>query len=91
VPSRTLTFVTRSACPLCDEAEALLERWSVRLGFDVETADVEADPTLESDYGTRVPVLLGPSGSVIAEGRWSQPRLVAALLRERYPGGARRG
>jgi len=53
-----VTLVTRAGCHLCQEAEALLRRLSVELGFGYREADVDAGPELRAEYSDRVPVIL---------------------------------
>ncbi len=62
-----LAFVTRAGCHLCDEAFGRVERTARRLGFTVETIDVD-EAGLAGRFGDRVPVVLAPGGAVVAEG-----------------------
>lgn len=69
-----ILLFTRSGCHLCEVAEDLL-------GFhrgDVRLVDVDADPAAAARYGLRVPVL-EIDGRVVLEGRFDEPRLMAAL------------
>ena len=61
----TLLLVTREECPLCEEAEILLEHVQDELGFSYWTVDVASDPELLQRYSTEVPVLLH-EGEVVA-------------------------
>jgi thiol-disulfide isomerase/thioredoxin len=63
-----LKFLTRPGCHLCDDARPLVESAAEREGVGFEEVDVDSSPELKSMYGTRVPVLLGSDGMVIAEG-----------------------
>ncbi len=45
--------------------------------------DVDGDAGLTADFGVRIPVVLGPSGRVLAEGRVRGARLGWELLRGR--------
>jgi hypothetical protein len=45
-----------------------VESAAEREGVGFEEVDVDSSPELKSMYGTRVPVLLGSDGMVIAEG-----------------------
>ena len=78
-----LRFLTRRDCPLCDEAEARLQRWAPRIGLTYTSVDVFAEPEIAGSYGDRIPVLLAPDGRVVAEGRWGSFELISGLLRER--------
>ena len=49
-----LTLIQRDDCALCDEAWEVLHQAGVR---DFETLYIDADATLQSRYGARVPVL----------------------------------
>jgi glutaredoxin len=53
-----VTLVTRAACHLCSDAEALLRQLSAELGFGYEELDVDADPERRAEYSDRVPVIL---------------------------------
>lgn len=69
-----ILLFTRRGCHLCELAEDLvnLHRSDVRL------VDVDADQADADRYGLRVPVL-EIDGVVAVEGRFDEPRLVAAL------------
>lgn len=60
----TITLLGRSGCHLCDDADALLRA----AGHEVEWVDIDGDDALVVEYGLRIPVLLDPSGRVLAEG-----------------------
>lgn len=64
----SLTFVTRSGCHLCDEAEPVVRAVATRLGAGLEVVDMDSDDALIRHYYLRVPVVLGPDGEVLAEG-----------------------
>jgi hypothetical protein len=83
VTRRQITFVTRRACSLCEEALPGVADWAGRLGLEVEVVDVDA-AGLADRYGNTVPVVLGNSGDVLLAGRWGKVRLAAAMLRARY-------
>jgi len=50
-----------------------------RAGGSVVETDIEGDDQLTSDYGMRIPVVLGPDGTVLDEGIINGKRLRAAL------------
>jgi glutaredoxin len=53
VRSLSLIFFTKSGCPLCDKAKAVLDRNGLRY----EERDILEDPELYARYRYRVPVL----------------------------------
>jgi len=53
------------------------------MGLGYEVVDIANVDDEAAGYGDRIPVLLAESGRVLAEGRWRQSTLVAALLRAR--------
>jgi thiol-disulfide isomerase/thioredoxin len=63
-----LTFVTRSGCHLCEQAEPLVRATAARYRADLEVVDMDSDDELVRLYALRVPVVLGPDGEIIAEG-----------------------
>ncbi len=80
---RRVEFLTRDGCSLCDAGRAKVARLAGLLGIEMVDVDVDADPALREAYGGRVPVVLGPEGEVLAEGRLSGAGVTAALLRMR--------
>jgi hypothetical protein len=79
---RTVRFLTRRGCPLCDEALPIVERVAARLGFAVVVEDIDSAGRA-GEYGDRVPVVLSAGGRVVAGGRFGRARLWCALLRLR--------
>lgn len=53
-----VTLVTRAACHLCTDAEAVLRRLAAELRFTYREVDVDAAPALRDEFGDRVPVVL---------------------------------
>jgi hypothetical protein len=56
-------LLTRAGCCLCDTAKDQLAVMSQELGFTLGATDVDAaalagDPTLRTEYGDRLPVVL---------------------------------
>jgi hypothetical protein len=49
------------------------------VGGVIEEVDIDKDDALTRDYGMRVPVLLGPGGEVLAEGRIEAKSLRRAM------------
>jgi hypothetical protein len=78
-----VTFVTRERCTLCAAAEPSVYEWAERLSATVERVLVDDDPELVRRYGDRVPVVLGPDGHVLVEGRFSPESLGAAMTKAR--------
>lgn len=64
----SLVFLTRSGCHLCEEAEPLVRRLAAQVGAGVEIRNIDFHPALLAEYSDRIPVVLGPSGLVLAEG-----------------------
>jgi hypothetical protein len=48
----------------------------------LEVRDIDADPALRAEYTARIPVVLGPSGRVLAEGIIDHRSLETALETE---------
>ena len=63
-----MTFVTRSGCHLCEQAEPVVQAVARRYGVRLEVVDMDSDDEMVRLYGLRVPVVLGPDGAVLAEG-----------------------
>ena len=55
-----LTVLSRSYCHLCDDLITALEQFRGRfsLAFEIEVVDVDSQPTIEAQWGDKVPVLL---------------------------------
>lgn len=83
VDRRSLVFVTRADCPLCEKGAALVRRYAPRFGVAVEMVDVATSPALLEEFGERVPVLLAVGHKVLAEGKLTAFAVQAALLRVR--------
>lgn len=63
-----LRFLTRRGCHLCDEARPLVLIAAEEADAEVDEVDIDSDEALQTVYGSRVPVLLGPDDRVLAEG-----------------------
>ena len=50
-------FYTKAGCPLCEEAEELLDEARERMSFEVEKIDIYRDDALFQRYRYRVPVI----------------------------------
>jgi uncharacterized membrane protein/glutaredoxin len=56
-----VTLYSKSGCPLCEEARALLDSLRKEIPHELVEVDVEADPALRALYGEAVPVVqVGP-------------------------------
>jgi len=53
-----LTLLVRAYCHLCDDMRAALAPLAAQAGATVVEIDVDADASLEAQFGERVPVLL---------------------------------
>lgn len=76
-----LEFLTRRECPLCDEAEeavAKVGRWT---RTEIRPVNVDSAPELAVDFGLRIPVVRGPEGAVLGEGRLAVVPLLRSVLK----------
>jgi glutaredoxin len=78
-PSLQVILYTRQACPLCEEAWAILEAEQRTWGFQLSLVDVDSDPRLLEAHGDSVPVVT-VDGVVRFRGKVS-PILFRRLLR----------
>jgi len=79
----SVVFLTRTGCHLCEEAEPLVRRLAAQFQVRVEARDIDGDPALLAAFTDRIPVVLGPSGRVLAEGIIDGCSLRKALAVER--------
>ena len=70
-----VVLYTRRGCRLCEAAEDLV----AVLCPAVRLVEVSGDAALEARYGDRVPVL-AVEGRVVAEGRFDEAAVAAALI-----------
>ena len=56
-PFMRVFFYTKAGCPLCEEAEELLEEARDRVTFEVEKIDIYRNDALFQRYRYRVPVI----------------------------------
>ena len=54
---RLMRFYTTDGCHLCEQALAIVQPVTNRLGITLEVVDIMDDETLEARYGTQIPVL----------------------------------
>jgi hypothetical protein len=59
----------------------LVEREAKRRHLRFQEVDIDSDSSLLEAYGDRIPVLLAPDGTVVAEGRIESGSLRRALRR----------
>jgi glutaredoxin len=52
-----IEIYSRPGCHLCDEAKEVIERVRLRYPFSMRTINIETDPSLEREYGERIPVV----------------------------------
>jgi len=82
----TLTLYARPGCCLCETAETALRRAQRRGRFALVMVDISASTDLTERFGDRIPVVaLGPA--ILAEGKVSEFRVLAALRALRAPSG----
>jgi len=65
---RSIRFLTRNGCPLCDEALAEIVPIAKHAGVTIDVIDIDLDLALLETYNERVPVVETATGSVITEG-----------------------
>ena len=53
-----LRLYGRRDCHLCEDMQASLRDYREKLGFTLEIIDIDEDPALISQFGTKVPVLM---------------------------------
>lgn len=82
--TRSITFVTREGCTLCEEALPGIRGWAERLGVSMEVVDVDASSDLLARFDHEVPVVLSGEGEVLLAGRWGPLREARMMLRARY-------
>ncbi len=76
-----VTFLTRTGCHLCEQALPIVAGAVGRLGGELVEIDVDSDVDLAQRFGTRIPVILGPGGSLVAEGSIDDERAVYRTLK----------
>ena len=59
-----LTVYGRLECHLCQDMMTALDDFQDELGFKVNFIDVDQDPKLIEQYGSRVPVLRSPEQEI---------------------------
>lgn len=74
---KTVRFLTRVECHLCEEALPLVARRVRRLGWELEVVDVD-EAGLDAEYGERVPVVV-VDGTVRLEGLFGRSEVRRAL------------
>jgi len=80
---KSVQFVTRRGCTICEAALERLQGAARVLGVAVATVDVDADPALSERFGGRVPVVLHGDGVVISEGPLTRSDAWRAALKAR--------
>jgi glutaredoxin len=80
-PDLLFLLYTRAACPLCDDALAVLQRRQRRHGFKLEIKNVDDAEELVRAYGNCVPVVL-VNGKVRFRGRINEVLLERILMSE---------
>ncbi|MDH3190303.1 MAG: glutaredoxin family protein [Acidimicrobiia bacterium] len=73
--------MARPGCHLCDDARPMVHSAVTRAGGILEEVDVDGDDSLVVEFGLRIPVLLGPDGSVLVEGEIARSPLRRAVRR----------
>jgi glutaredoxin len=57
VPTKTVTFYTKSGCHLCEEAYEQLETLRDALGFTIDTVDIRSTDELYAEYRATIPAV----------------------------------
>jgi glutaredoxin len=52
-----VTLYGKPGCHLCDDARAVVQQVRSRRSFELQEVDVSLDPTMNREYGERIPVL----------------------------------
>gem|GEM_PF-3218191 len=84
IDRRTMLFVTKSRCALCDDGLRLVRRHATRFGVAVDVVDIASSPSLAEEFAERVPVLLGFGHRILAEGRLTPWAVQRALIKVRF-------
>ena len=77
-----VTLYGKPGCCLCDEAKAEIAAARAEVDFDLREVDVSLDPSLNREYGERIPVV-EVDGSETFELHVDAPELLRALDRVR--------
>jgi len=59
-----LSLYGRPDCHLCEDMQAGLQGYAERFGFVVDIIDIDKDPALLSQFGSKVPVLMHGSHEI---------------------------
>ncbi len=76
-----ITLLGREGCHLCDDAADAIAAVQDEFRLEVTAVDIDTSDDLVREYGLRVPVVLGPDRTVLAEGVVTINGLQEALLR----------
>jgi glutaredoxin len=72
-PVPEVILYTKTDCPLCEEARALLEDLHETLPFELTERNIETDDKLKQRYGDRVPLIVVNGREVVGyppEKKW---------------------
>jgi hypothetical protein len=84
IDRRTVLFVTKVNCSLCDTGLDLVRRYARRFGVRVDVVDIASSTALAEEFAERVPVILGFGHRVLAEGRLTPWAVQRALVKVRF-------
>ncbi|MDX1467823.1 MAG: glutaredoxin family protein [Acidimicrobiia bacterium] len=79
-------FLTRAGCHLCEDAWPVVRAAAKRARVRIEAVDIEQRDDLLSRFVLRIPVVLAPTGRVLAEGRIDDRRSLARAMKDSSPG-----
>jgi glutaredoxin len=74
-----LRYYAKPDCPLCEKSRPIAEALARRFGYELESVDIESDPSLRRRYGETIPVL-ELDGAVLAWGRFSERALTRKFI-----------
>ena len=57
VPTKTVTFYTKSGCHLCEEAFEQLDELRTSLGFNIDQIDIRSTDELYAEYRATIPAV----------------------------------
>jgi hypothetical protein len=77
-----ILFYTKPDCPLCEDAETLLEVAGHHWPIEVRRVNILQDRACYDLYWNRIPVLEFPSGATLEPPRLTRENLTAVLRRQ---------
>lgn len=75
---QTVALYTKSRCPLCAEAEALLSEMQASHNIRIEKIDITADRKTFEKYQYEIPVMIFENGAMLS-GRIERDEIIECL------------